>query len=152
MVVQHKDGATSWLCMVFRLYCHFYKFSPHIHSSPFLWLGSESRVGKKSLRFSSFASRRLPFLQCVSLLGGSWELIKIPLPYVPHLKFKIKRWNEWQPRKQTSDGTPVIISFCFTLSLDSCHSNYNFYFGFLVLSNAITWIWKVPKMVTKQQA
>ena len=101
-----------------------------IIGSPFLWLGSESRVGKKSLRFSSFASRWLPFLQCVSLLGGSWELIEIPLSYVHHLKFKIKRWNEWQPRKQTttSDGTPVIIGLCLTLSLDSCHSNSNFLF------------------------
>ena len=51
-------------------------------ASPFLWTGSESRVGKKSLRFSSFASRWLPFLQCVSLLGGSWELIEIPLCYM----------------------------------------------------------------------
>ena len=36
----------------------------------------------------------------------------------------MKSWNEWQPRKQTSIGTPVIISLCFILSLDSCHSNY----------------------------
>ena len=29
MAVLYKDGATSWLCSVFKLYCHFYRFTAH---------------------------------------------------------------------------------------------------------------------------